>query len=104
MIMKRWSWVALVACLAGCGGAALSSPRTIAPDTFAVSFAADRSHAEIEHAARDLCQGKQFCKVLGWTDPSTMASALPMTDRELAALKFSLTINRISGMDEASWS
>jgi len=78
--------------------------RLIAADTYAVVFPADAGRAAVEAAARERCEGRQWCKVLGWTDQSSAASALPMTDREAEAQAFSLTINRASGMDEAVWS
>ncbi len=80
-----------------------SQQRLIAPDTFAVVFSASDDRAGVEAAAREKCQGRQWCKVLGWIDPAYAATAMPMTDREVQAQAFSLTINRSSGMDEAVW-
>lgn len=81
-----------------------SSVRTLAPDAYAVVFPPAASQAAVEGEARRKCAGKQWCKILGWTDPAYVATALPMTDREAAAQKFALTINRASGLDEAVWS
>lgn len=102
----RFRIVMLAALAAGCsaaqeGGAATF--RTIGRDTSAMVFAASTSHAAVEAAARKHCAGRQWCKVLGWTDPRAAATAMPMTEREMAAQKFSYTLNRETGMDEAEW-
>lgn len=76
----------------------------ISTDAFAVVFDSSAGRSEVEVAARELCGARQWCKVFGWTDATSAARALPMTDRELEAQVFSLTINRASGMDEAVWS
>lgn len=103
---KRLRWSAPVIgalLLASCGSGPIASQRIIERDTFAIVFDAGADHAAVEEAAREICAGKQWCKVLGWTDGSAAATSMPMTDRELAAQRFSLTINRASGMDEATW-
>jgi hypothetical protein len=53
--------------------------------------------------SRDLCEGESFCQVLGWKDASLMASAMPMTDREVNGLSFSYSLNRTTGNDKAVW-
>ena len=78
--------------------------KAIGRDTYAMIFAAASDHASVEGAVRSQCSGKQWCKVLGWTNASAAASAMPMTDREVAALRFSYTLNRVTGLDEATWS
>ena len=60
------------------------------------TLAADQWRA----AARAKCGAAEFCQVFGWTDPAEAAQALPMTDRELKAQAFSLSINRTSGNDQ----
>lgn len=77
--------------------------RTIAPDTSAMIFDPATARAEVEAAARAHCTGKQWCKVLGWSDPGAAATAMPLTDREVAAQRFGYTLNRSSGMDEFRW-
>ncbi len=84
--------------------ARFSQVRTIAPDTYAVVFSSEASRDDVEVEARKRCSGKQWCKVLGWTDPDYVATAMPMTDREVSRQVFALTINRASGLDEAVWS
>lgn len=83
--------------------ARFSEVRTIAPDTYAVVFSPQASRDDVEAEARKRCDGKQWCKVLGWTDAGYVATALPMTDREVSRQVFALTINRASGLDEAIW-
>ena len=80
-----------------------SQSRLIAPDVFAVVFPEGTDRDQVEAVARQTCGERQFCKVLGWTDAGAVARALPMTDRELAAQKFIITINRPTGMDEVIW-
>lgn len=105
--------------LAGCGETAVKTvqpevqPPTvavkfakkqlIAPNTYAVVFTQDASRDGVEVAARNLCGSRQWCQVLGWNDAAVAARAMPMTDREVEAQTFALTINRASGMDEVIW-
>lgn len=74
--------------------------RAIAPDTTAVVFAMNAPRDEVEQGARAICNGKAWCKVMGWTDAGATPTAMPMTDREVEAQAFSYTLNRASGMDE----
>lgn len=71
--------------------------------TFAMTFNDAAAPNAIEGAARERCSGRQWCMVLGWSDPASKASTMPMTDRELEALDFRLIINRSTGADEMSW-
>lgn len=83
---------------------AISEQRELRPDMFAVQINSATPREEVEKAARDLCDSRDWCKVLGWVDQDRMPRGFPMTDREVEAQSFSLTINRASGMDEAVWS
>ncbi len=99
--------ILLAATMAGCGAPSGSEPPTstiIANDTFAMVYEPTASRAEAERQAREICGTRQWCKVMGWSDRGLAAKALPMTDRELAGQKFVLTINRTTGIDEATWS
>lgn len=77
--------------------------REISPSMFVVVIPAGSSRTGTEAAARELCDGEAFCKVMGWTDNSLLPRGFPLTDRELAGQAFSYTLNRNSGMDEAVW-
>ena len=54
-------------------------------------------------AAKDRCGAAAFCKVLGWTDPTKVAKALPMLDGEAEAVTFSYTFNRATGYEQTLW-
>jgi len=73
------------------------------PDTFSVLVPSAATKSAVEAAAREKCDGKDFCKVLGWTDPDLIARGFPMTDRELEGQVFAYSLNRQSGLDEAVW-
>jgi hypothetical protein len=103
----------LVTCaLGGCGSASdpVSAPKpaltfsAIAPDTYATAIEPAAARPEIEKAFRAKCGAKPWCKVIGFGDADAVAKALPLTDREAAAVKVIYTLNRSSGMDEFVWS
>jgi hypothetical protein len=77
--------------------------KPIANDMLATVVDPARSRTKIEADMRKACEGKQFCAVFGWTDPIKAASAMPMTDREAAAVAVTLSINRASGLDQILW-
>ncbi len=100
--MAKAVLIALV--LAGCSAAPPKPDAArIATDTFAMTFDSAAARSDVEREARVVCGSKQWCKVLGWSDPALAAKAMPMTDREVAALKFDLTINRATGIDRMRW-
>lgn len=105
--MGKLSTVALFAvALAGCSAAPPppASPfQSIGNNFFTGAIDKAAPPAEIERLAREQCAGKQFCKVMGWTDAALVASAMPMTDRETAGIAFTYSLNRGSGLDEAAW-
>lgn len=72
-------------------------------DHFAVIITPQAKPAAVEAAAREKCGEQQFCKVLGWTDRDLAARALPMLDREVAALVFAYTLNRSTGLEQVQW-
>lgn len=112
MILRSAAVFALLSII-GCSEAATDKPPEpvahfsqsdeLSADAFAVVFDSASPRPAIEAEARSLCGERQWCKVFGWTDAGSAARALPMTDRELEAQVFALTINRASGMDEAVW-
>lgn len=70
---------------------------------FAVQLPADADRAVVEGQARALCGDKTHCSVYGWVDPANVARAMPMLDREVAALTFSYSLNRTTGFERALW-
>lgn len=74
---------------------------TIGRDIFTVVIPAGALPDDIDRATRKHCARKEFCKVMGWTDADRVATAMPMSNREAAALAYDLTINRNSGMDRS---
>lgn len=53
--------------------------------------------------ARDLCGAAQFCDVRAWTDPASVGRGWPLTEREIAAVKYSYAINRATGAETEIW-
>ena len=72
-------------------------------DLFATAFPSKAAPDAIDQAARAQCAGRQWCEVFGWTDPTKVASAMPMTNRETAALAYQLIINRTTGRDRSTF-
>lgn len=50
-------------------------------------------------AAEEHCGGKQFCKVMGWTNKANAPTAMPMLNREAQAQVFDYTLNRGTGLE-----
>ncbi|MBX9860687.1 MAG: hypothetical protein K2Y20_14035 [Sphingomonas sp.] len=75
-----------------------------ASDIFTVVLKPDAKPVDIEAAVRDHCGARQFCQVLGWVDPTSVARAFPMTDRELLDQVFEYELNRNTGLDRAAFS
>ena len=59
--------------------------------------------ARLARIAEIACIGRQYCKILMWTDGASVPSALPVTDAQLAKLSFSYLRNVNSGYDKALW-
>jgi spore germination cell wall hydrolase CwlJ-like protein len=49
------------------------------------------------------CGGGPYCKVMMWTDRTTVPTALPISDAQLASLAFSYLRNGSSGYEKALW-
>lgn len=78
------------------------SPRSIGEGQFVVVLPTGVTREAVDAEARRVCRGKANCQMLGWTDPDLVASAMPMTEREVAGLKYSYSLNRNSGLDEST--
>ncbi|MBL0914218.1 MAG: hypothetical protein IBJ13_01465 [Sphingopyxis sp.] len=119
--LKWWQWgligllgVSLVQAIAGMSSPPKPAAEKFATDdpefkliagrsVFAMTFDANSDPNAILAAARKKCNEFTHCQVHAWTQPDRAAGAFPMTDREVEALAFSYTLNRTTGMDEASW-
>ncbi len=78
--------------------------RSISGDAiFAMTFDPKADQAAIPEIAREHCDDRDFCNVLGWTDPKFAARGFPLTERESAQLKFQYTVNRNSGLEQTLW-
>jgi hypothetical protein len=78
--------------------------RSLAGDgIFAMEFDQKAAPDTLPDIARDHCATRDFCNVLGWTDPKFAARGFPMTDREIAQVKFQYTVNRATGLEQALW-
>ena len=73
------------------------------PDTFLTTLDPRQPADSFKALALQACGTRARCKVLGWTDPSTMAFALPMSAEAQAALSFSYLRDRAGGFDKALW-
>lgn len=70
---------------------------------YAGAIAEGATPDSLEKAARAVCEGQTHCSVYGWRDASQAASAMPMLEREQAALDFSYTLNRSTGLERVLW-
>jgi hypothetical protein len=78
--------------------------RTIAgEDVFAVIVPARTSADELVLSARKQCGQREFCQVHGWMSEADAATAIPMTDREVATQVFEYAHNRSTGFEKRLW-
>jgi hypothetical protein len=107
--MMRKAILAAAMFLGGCGGggetlrASGLEFREIAPDAYVVVIDPHADVAATETAIRKHCATEPVCTVLGWTDAGAAARALPMNDREGAALAVRFERNDPAGMDDMMW-
>lgn len=102
--------LALVA-LAGCADPLptesefFASPAKALPGQgiFAVQLTNTAKPDQIVSAARALCAGAPICTVMGWREPAPLPGALPLLDRELAAMSFRYGLNRNTGFEQVLW-
>lgn len=88
-----------------------SAPSAAAPvfselnglNNIAMIFDVSMKQEDVAAAAKEHCAGKQVCLVLGWTEQSSAATAMPMTDGEVAAQAFSYSVNRNTGFEQVLW-
>ena len=85
-------------------GAPALAFRTIAgEDVFAVIVPAQMSANELVLSARKQCGQREFCQVHGWMTEADAASAMPLTDREVATQVFEYAHNRSTGFEKRLW-
>jgi hypothetical protein len=78
--------------------------REIGPNgQFAMLIPSGLDPGRFDDLARERCGAREFCMVIGWTDPAVAARALPMTDREVTAQAFIYTLNRTTGFEQGLW-
>ena len=73
------------------------------PDTFLTALDPAQPTDSYKALALQACGERPHCKVLGWTDVSAMAFALPLMPAAQAGLSFSYLRDRAGGFDKALW-
>lgn len=56
-----------------------------------------------ETLARSKCGDKSYCKVLGWTNASKVATSGDVSEDQRAAMSFSFLRNNVAGFEKALW-
>lgn len=72
-------------------------------DVISMLFDPGVDRSALPDIAREYCGSRNFCKIMGWTDPAFIPHGFPMTDREVEAMAFSYSLNRDTGLDQALW-
>lgn len=72
-------------------------------DVFSMTFNAKADPETLPDIAREQCGKRDFCKVIGWTDPKFTARGFPMTQREVQAQAFQYSLNRNTGFEQMLW-
>lgn len=73
------------------------------PGMIAMTFNPNVDPEALPDIAREQCGSHKICKVIGWTNRSFAARAMPMTDREVEAQAFQYTLNRNTGFEQVLW-
>lgn len=63
-----------------------------------------KNPALYREAARELCKGKQACKVLFWSDESLLPEKLPLTDAQTKGVTASWFYDGATGTEQLSTS
>lgn len=72
-------------------------------DSFILLLDAKASPASFPALALTTCGTRDFCKLLGWTDPHHAPKALPVTPDQHKAMSFSYLRNRSNGFEKLLW-
>lgn len=67
---------------------------------FAGAIPADMTPTTLVSSAKLRCAGRQICGVYAWRDANSVASAVPLLERETASLSFRYEINRTTGFEQ----
>lgn len=111
-MVRFWTLLAIMGALAGCGGAAApAKPDAPEPEFIELSKLGDwamivpagSDPAQFPGWAKEQCGAEPLCGVIGWTERSAAARAMPMTDAEVASRAFSYRVNRNTGYEQALW-
>jgi hypothetical protein len=92
-----------VLALAGCGSGAPEFRSMRGLNNYAMIVTNGTDPASLPELAKAKCGQVDQCSVYAWRDAASAATALPMTDRDVAAEVFSYSINRNSGFEQALW-
>lgn len=73
------------------------------PDAFLLLLPAGQPADAYKAIALHACGIRAHCQVMGWTDPSLVATTLPLAPEQVATLAFSYLRDRPSGYEKALW-
>lgn len=90
--------------IAGCQQAPQAEFRTMpGRGNYAMIIPAGVTADAMPALAKAQCGTKSQCSVYGWRSTEDAASAIPMTDRELASQIFAYNLNRETGFERSLW-
>ncbi len=84
-------------------GVIMPSASVVTGEAIVVTLAKGSDPDSFEALARAKCGVKSYCKVLGWTDASKVASSSDVSDAERSAMSFSFLRNSNAGFEKALW-
>jgi hypothetical protein len=72
-------------------------------NNYAMIVPTDVAADDLPAIAKEHCGSASHCDVFAWADEAAAARALPMTDREMEALRFHYAVNRDTGFEQLLW-
>ena len=79
------------------------APLASDPDAFLTALDPVQPPESYQALALAGCGERIRCRVMGWTDSKAVATTLPLTTQQVAALSFSYTRDRTAGADKVLW-
>jgi hypothetical protein len=104
--MRRCGAIILAMLATGCGGSSETAKfeiKSIGEEVYAMVGQPSQPPSTWTAAAKEQCEGKQICTVMGWTDAANAATGMPMLDREAKAMVFHYALNRNASFEQSTF-
>ena len=84
-------------------GLEVLAKREINPNIFSIAVTPASPPESLLTLAKETCGSRDWCQVHVWDEVASAARGFPLTDPEVAAQRFSYSVNRATGHDRGLW-